>query len=71
MTERPVEHGKKWTEEIDQKLTSLWNGNAPYNTISAIAMTLGRSDVAIAARLVKLGLAIDREEARSISKQRL
>jgi hypothetical protein len=70
MTEKPIEHGKKWTEELDQKLTLLWNGTAPNNTISAIATALGRSEVAIVARLVKLGLVTDREEARSISKQR-
>lgn len=70
-TEKPGQHGKKWTEEIDQTLSSLWNGPGPNNTIAAIAKALERSDVAIAARLVKLGLVADRDEARNISEQRV
>lgn len=69
--EKPIDHGKKWTEVLDQELTVFWNDAASQKTISEIAKELNRSESSISARLVKIGLASDREEARNVIRLRM
>ncbi|MEB0014547.1 hypothetical protein QN379_19580 [Glaciimonas sp. Gout2] len=67
-TIKPAKHGKKWTEEEDAKLSTLWC--LPTTTINYLAKYFTRSAVSITARLEKTGSTASREAARNISRER-
>ncbi|MDY7549186.1 hypothetical protein QN360_01130 [Glaciimonas sp. CA11.2] len=67
-TIKPAKHGKKWTEEEDAELSTLWC--LPTTTINYLAEYFARSAVSITARLEKTGSTASREAARNISRER-
>ncbi|HSY28999.1 MAG TPA: hypothetical protein VK832_15935 [Burkholderiaceae bacterium] len=64
-------HGAKWTQENDEELARSWNAGAREGTLHKIAEKMARSEVSIAARLVKIGIVETREQAREISARRV
>ncbi len=59
----PPGAGRVWTTEDDQTLREGWNDGLP---IDDLATALSRTSGAIEARVVRLGLAPDRETARRV-----
>lgn len=58
----PTASGRRWTQEDDELLEEGWEAG---ETSGELALKLGRSVSAIAARLVRLGIVDTREEARA------
>lgn len=58
---RPAAAGKSWSEDEDQELCELWEEGW---TVADLSERLERTESGIAARLVRLGLASSRKEAR-------
>jgi hypothetical protein len=55
-----LNHGAPWTDALERKLTKLWKSGMP---LKEVCRVMGRTEVAISARLHKLG--INPYEARS------
>ena len=72
MSETFPNANKKWTEDLDEQLTVMYNDEEL--DISRIALTMGRTPVSIATRLKKLKIVFFTENARgyeeSMSLQR-
>ena len=66
--ERPAKAGRPWHFEDDCALAAAFDAREP---IASIAQALGRTEDAIAARLVRIGRVPDRESARqALSRHR-
>lgn len=61
--------GEPWRRDEDRQLAERWNGEGR-PTARALAEQFGRSEGAILARLVRLGLYADRDAARDADRQR-
>lgn len=59
--DRPAESGRAWQPDDDERLAAGW---AAREGLEALAVRLGRSKAAVAARLVRLGVVGSRAEAR-------
>ncbi|KRR15002.1 hypothetical protein [Bradyrhizobium valentinum] len=56
-----VNNGAKWTKEQDDQLKTRWEARIP---LRGIAAEFERTQGAITARLVRLGLAVDSDDVR-------
>lgn len=67
--EIPSNQGAKWTDELDSHLLSRWNAE-DQPTVEVLAEYFGRTNASIVARLVKIGVAADRDEIRDLNRSR-
>ena len=65
----PINQGKPWTQKDDIRLKSMWL-STQQNTAKNISDQFMRSEGAIIARLVKIGLYTDRDAAIEANKKR-
>lgn len=68
-TLRPAMHGKAWATADDEALKNAWTAEGSA-TAAALGERFGRGEGAILARLVHLGLFIDREKAHEANAAR-
>ena len=59
---KAANHGEAWTKALDHEVTAYFQSGAGANSISA---SMGRSSGSIRARLVKLGLILDRRDLKA------
>lgn len=65
---RALSHGKAWTQENDTKLQWAWENTQ--KSIADLATEFDRSVSSISARMVKLLLVDNRNQARLLSRER-
>lgn len=68
-TKKPANQGARWTEVDDRLLHEVWHSSeAP--ALKQVAEKFARNEGGISARLVKLGIVLDREAVREESARR-